>query len=199
MSKFLKIILPVLILPVLFQFCATVPEFLPNEYVISVTQGNVVLGDIDIKMFEKEAPLHVRNFDSLVTIGFYNGTAFHRVIPGFMIQGGDPNTREPFSSTNPWGSGQKGQTRVNAEFSKTLTHTRGIISAARTNDPNSATSQFFICHQAAKHLDGKYSIYGEVTKGMDVVDKIAAAKKGQSDRPLVKIEMNIKKKLNSNR
>lgn len=198
MSKFLKIMMMLVIVPILALSCKTVPEYIPFQYVITVTQGEAVLGDIDVKLYPKEAPEHSRNFDSLVTIGFYNGTAFHRVIPGFMIQGGDPNSRKPFSSSNRWGIGEDGQRNIKAEFSKTLTHRRGIISAARSANPNSATSQFFICHGDARQLDGKYSIYGEVITGMDIVDKVAAADRDNGDKPLVKIEMTIKKKLKTN-
>lgn len=170
------------------------------QYVISVTSGGKALGSITIEIFNDLAPKHAANFDSLVAIKFYNGTAFHRIIPGFMIQGGDPNSRP--SSGKPkalWGTGEPGQRTVPAEFSQTLHHEPGIISAARTPDPNSATSQFFICHGNATYLDGQYSIFGRVVSGMEVVDQIAHVQceqggDGQISSPIEKVEMMIVKK-----
>jgi cyclophilin family peptidyl-prolyl cis-trans isomerase len=121
-------------------------------------------------------------------VKFYDTTAFHRVIPGFMIQGGDPNSRHGNPST--WGQGQFGQPTVPAEFTATK-HVRGILSAARSNDPNSATSQFFICVATAAHLNGNYSAYGRVTSGMIVADTIVMSPRNSNDRPLQKIEMFI--------
>jgi len=138
-------------------------------YTISVTRGGAALGAIDIELFPDIAPKHAANFDSLVGIGFYDGTAFHRVVPGFVIQGGDPNSRSGPDST--WGFGAPGQQTVPAEFSR-ISHLRGILSAARAQDPNSATSQFFICVANATNLDGRYSVYGRVLSGLDVVDAI---------------------------
>nr|BAL52513.1 cyclophilin type peptidyl-prolyl cis-trans isomerase [uncultured Bacteroidetes bacterium] len=160
------------------------------QYKITVTQNGKTLGSMIIELFPDVAPKHVANFDSLVSIGFYNGTAFHRVIPGFMIQGGDPN-----SKTKPreqWGFGDPSQKRVPAEFSK-IAHRRGIISAARTADPNSATSQFFICVADAPWLDGQYSVFGRVLQGMDVADRIAEVERDQRDNPIDKVEMTIVK------
>ena len=160
------------------------------QYIISVKQGDIVFGDILIELFPEVAPKHCHNFDSLVSVGFYDGTAFHRVIPGFMIQGGDMNSKTKPKDT--WGYGDPSQTRVPAEFNKT-SHERGILSAARSQDPNSATSQFFICVAAAKHLDGQYTAYGKVLEGMDVVDKIVNVPVNGS-APKEKVEMTIKKK-----
>lgn len=200
MSKFIRNSVLLLAILTMFQFCSSSKTFdnrAAAEYVITVTQGGVELGEIGMKLFNNEAPEHSRNFDSLVSIGFYDGTLFHRVVPGFMIQGGDPRSKEPRSQTNIWGYGMPDQRKIKAEFSNTLEHTRGIISAARETDPNSATSQFFICVDDASQLDGKYSIFGEVVSGMDVADKIVASKIDGSDdnltRPLVNIEMKIKK------
>lgn len=174
----------------------------PNrpQYTIAVTHAGKSLGNITIELYKDLAPKHAENFDSLVTIKFYDGTAFHRVIPGFMIQGGDPNSR-PTSGKQKmfWGMGEPGQRTVPAEFSQTLRHEPGIISAARTMDPNSATSQFFICHGVAPHLDGQYSIFGRVVGGMEVVDQIAkvqceAGGDGAMSSPLEKVEMTITKK-----
>jgi len=160
------------------------------QYKITVTQNGRTLGSMIIELFPDVAPKHVANFDSLVSIGFYNGTAFHRVIPGFMIQGGDPN-----SKTKPreqWGFGDPSQKRVPAEFSK-IAHRRGIISAARSADPNSATSQFFICVADAPWLDGQYSVFGRVLQGMEVADRIAEVERDQRDNPIDKVEMTIVK------
>lgn len=160
------------------------------KYEITVSQKGQELGKIVIELFPDVAPKHVRNFDSLVSVGFYDGTAFHRVIPGFMIQGGSFYSKT--DQKEKWGISDPSQKTVPAEFSK-LNHKRGTISAARTNDPNSATSQFFICVADTPHLDGQYSIFGEVVTGMEVVDKIVNAPRDNRDNPLDKIEMKIKK------
>lgn len=169
------------------------------KYEITVTQSGKEMGKIVLKLYTKDAPLHSRNFDSLVTAGAYNGTAFHRVIQGFMIQGGDPNSIN--GPKESWGYGNPTQTRVPAEFSQTLSHKRGILSAARSQDPNSAASQFFICVADVSHLDGNYSIFGEVVSGMDVVDKVVSVpcepKKNPNEpreSPIEKITMTIVKK-----
>ncbi len=136
-------------------------------------------GEIDIRFFPEVAPNHVKNFIELAEKGFYNGTKFHRIIPGFMIQGGDPNTKnQPASS---WGTGGAG-TNVKAEFSP-KPHTRGIVSMARSQSPDSASSQFFIVVADSRFLDNQYSVFGEVLKGMDVADTIVNAPKGAQDRP----------------
>ena len=139
-------------------------------------------GDITIKFFYDKAPNHVKNFVDLAASGFYDGTFFHRVIPGFMIQGGDPNTKKPASATNAYGTGGNGSTRVKAEFNDT-SHKRGIVSMARASDPNSASSQFFIVVKDSTFLDNQYSAFGEVVSGMDVADKIANAPRGANDLP----------------
>ncbi|MCX7908894.1 MAG: peptidylprolyl isomerase [Ignavibacteria bacterium] len=165
-------------------------------YIISVTQGGKDLGNIKIRLFPDVAPIHCRNFDSLVSIGFYDGLAFHRVVPGFMMQGGCPNSLNKPKST--WGMGDPSQKKLPAEFSK-LKHKRGTISAARTNDPNSATSQFFICFKDAPWLDNKYTIFGEVIEGFDVLDKVEKTKlekqpySEEVSSPVEKIEMRITK------
>lgn len=143
------------------------------------------LGTIEFKFFSDKAPGHVKNFKDLAGKGFYNGTTFHRVIPGFMIQGGDPNTKSDDRSTH--GMGGPGYT-IKAEFNNTP-HKRGIVSMARAQDPNSAGSQFFIVVKDANFLDGQYTAFGEVTNGMDVVDKIVNAKRDSRDNPLEKIVM----------
>ena len=128
-------------------------------------------GNISFNLLPDLAPEHVRNFVKLANDGFYDGTLFHRVIPGFMIQGGDPNTKDP-NMKSQWGMGGPGF-NVKAEFSS-RSHLRGIVSMARATDPNSAGSQFFIMHANNTGLDHQYSVFGEVTEGMDTVDKIAA-------------------------
>lgn len=160
------------------------------QYVISITIDGKPAGDIKLELFPKIAPKHVNNFDSLVSVNFYDGTVFHRVIPGFMIQGGDPNSKD--QPKNMWGMGAKGQTKVEAEFNDTE-HVRGVLSAARSQDPNSATSQFFICVDDATFLDGKYTAYGQVLEGMDVVDAIVNQPRDERDNPNKRVEMNIKK------
>lgn len=161
------------------------------QYVITITQSGNTLGEMVLELFPDLAPKHCHNFDSLVTSGFYDGTAFHRVIPGFMIQGGDPNSKNKPKDT--WGYGDPSQAKVPAEFNKTK-HTRGILSAARSQDPNSASSQFFICVSDATFLDGQYTVYGQVISGMDVADKIVNSPRDAKDNPNEKIEMKIVKK-----
>lgn len=155
-------------------------------YQIVTKRAGITLGTIKIELFPKIAYHHVKNFDSLVSTNFYDTTAFHRVIPGFMIQGGDPNSRHGITSS--WGYGQPGQPTVNAEFGVTK-HVRGILSAARSSNINSATSQFFICVATANQLNGLYSVYGRVTSGMNWVDTIVNTPRNAQDRPLSKIEM----------
>ena len=134
---------------------------------------------IDIELDPKAAPITCENFEKLVKQGFYNGLTFHRVIPGFMIQGGCPE------GTGMGGPGWhiKGEFLQNG-VANPIKHTRGVISMARAMDPNSAGSQFFIMHQDAPHLDGQYAAFGKVTSGMDVVDAIAATRTGRNDRPM---------------
>ena len=136
-------------------------------------------GDITIAIFPEVAPITANNFLKLVNDKFYDGLIFHRVIKGFMIQGGDP------TGTGSGGSKQKikGEFALNG-FKNPLKHKRGVISMARTNDPNSASSQFFIMHKDAPHLDGGYAAFGEVVSGIEVVDKIATTRTDYYDRPI---------------
>ncbi len=150
-----------------------------SDYTDKVAEVHTTAGEIDIRFFPDVAPSHVKNFIDLAQKGFYNGTKFHRVIPGFMIQGGDPNTKSGPPST--WGTGGSGK-NVAAEFSS-VKHKRGIVSMARAQDPNSASSQFFIMVADYPSLNGQYSVFGQVTKGMDVADKIVSAPTGANDRP----------------
>ncbi|MBI5562197.1 MAG: peptidylprolyl isomerase [Deltaproteobacteria bacterium] len=145
-------------------------------------------GDIEIKFLPDVAPKHVENFVTLAKKGFYDGTIFHRVIPGFMIQGGDPNTKGQDART--YGLGGPGYT-VKAEFSST-SHKRGIVSMARSQDPNSAGSQFFVVVKDSQFLDRQYTVFGEVTKGMDVADKIVNLPRNARDLPNDRVEMKVK-------
>ena len=135
-------------------------------------------GIIKAELYPEVAPNTVRNFVSLVNKGFYNGVIFHRVIPGFMIQGGDP------TGTGMGGPGYsiKGEFTMNS-FKNDLTHSRRVLSMARTMAPNSAGSQFFIMHEDAPHLDGQYASFGKVIEGMDVVDRIAKVRTDYNDKP----------------
>jgi cyclophilin family peptidyl-prolyl cis-trans isomerase len=150
-----------------------------SEYENKVAELHTSAGEIDIRFFPDVAPNHVKNFLSLAQSGFYDGTKFHRVIPGFMIQGGDPNTKAGDPST--WGTGGSDK-NVNAEFNS-VSHKRGIVSMARSQSPNSASSQFFIVVADSNFLDNNYTVFGQVTKGMDVADKIVSAEKLPGDRP----------------
>ena len=145
-------------------------------------------GNIELRFFPEVAPNHVNNFIELAKKGFYDGTTFHRVIPGFMIQGGDPNTKDPDRSKH--GMGSPGHT-IKAEFNDRH-HKRGTLSMARSADPHSAGSQFFICVADASHLDRKYTVFGEVISGMDVVDKMVSQPRDARDNPLDRIEMKVK-------
>ena len=138
------------------------------------------LGNIEIKLLPELAPEHVRNFVKLAQSKFYDGTLFHRVIPGFMIQGGDPNTKDT-NLKSQWGMGGPGY-NIKAEFNS-RSHLRGIISMARSQDPDSAGSQFFIVTSDSTFLDREYTVFGEVTNGMDVADKIVNLSRDGNDCP----------------
>ncbi len=187
---------------IIMMFFTTIGVYAQNTetnkylYIISLKQGDKFLGEIKVRLFPDVAPMHCKNFDSLVSIGFYDGTAFHRVVPGFMMQGGCPNSKNKPKST--WGMGDPSQRKIPAEFSN-LKHKRGTLSAARTNDPNSATSQFFICFKDAPWLDGNYTIFGEVLEGWNVLDKVEKTQlekqpySNEVSSPVEKIEMTIRK------
>lgn len=145
-------------------------------------------GNIEIKFYPDAAPGHVDNFVKLAKKGFYDGTIFHRVIPGFMIQGGDPNTKGP--NTSMYGMGGPGFT-IKAEFNE-ISHKRGILSMARAQDPDSAGSQFFIVVKDANFLDKQYTVFGEVVKGMDAADKIVNLPRNSRDLPNERVEMQVK-------
>jgi peptidyl-prolyl cis-trans isomerase B (cyclophilin B) len=145
-------------------------------------------GNITLKFFPDVAPGHVNNFIELAKKGFYDGTTFHRVIPGFMIQGGDPNSKNPDKSMH--GMGGPGYT-IKAEFNE-KPHKRGTLSMARAQSPDSAGSQFFICVKDSPFLDRQYTVFGEVESGMEVVDKIVSQPRDPRDNPNERIEMKVK-------
>jgi peptidyl-prolyl cis-trans isomerase B (cyclophilin B) len=149
--------------------------------VITTSEGVMV-----VEFYSDVAPKHVENFKTLAKKGFYDGQCFHRVIKGFMIQAGDPNSKDE-AQKNSWGMGGPGYT-INAEFNAKH-HARGILSMARTPDPNSAGSQFFICHGDCGQLDGQYTVFGNLIKGDDVLEKIATTPTEGPDRPVKR--MNI--------
>lgn len=152
-------------------------------------QAHVVIetqyGNIEMQLLPYVAPNHVKNFIKLARSGFYDGTIFHRVIPGFMVQGGDPNTRGKDKSS--YGSGGPGYT-IAAEFNN-QPHVRGTVSMARAGDPDSAGSQFFIVVKNSRFLDKKYTVFARVIKGMEVVDEIVSQKRDKNDNPRERIEM----------
>ena len=145
-------------------------------FTITMENGGVITGEL----YPEKAPQSVYNFISLANKGYYNGLIFHRVIPGFMIQGGCPD------GTGMGGPGYciKGEFMFNGFPTNDIKHKRGVLSMARSQSPNSAGSQFFIMHQDAKHLDKQYAAFGKVTSGMEVVDAIASTKTNFQDRPL---------------
>ena len=149
--------------------------------VVKTSEGTMVL-----EFFPDVAPNHVDNFKKLAKKGFYDGTCFHRVIKGFMIQGGDPNTKDE-SKKDTWGQGGPGYT-IKAEFND-KPHVRGTLSMARTPDPNSAGCQFFICHGEPRFLDHQYTVFGKLIKGDEVMEKIATTATEGPDRPVKR--MNI--------
>ena len=145
-------------------------------------------GNIELKFFPDKAPNHANNFIELAKKGFYDGTTFHRVIPGFMIQGGDPNSKNPDRSKH--GMGSPGYS-IKAEFND-RPHKRGTLSMARSGDPDSAGSQFFICVADSFFLDRQYTVFGEVVSGMEAADKIVNQPKDRRDNPVDRIEMKVK-------
>lgn len=139
---------------------------------------------IRLELYPEIAPITVENFLDLVNKGFYNGLTFHRIIPGFMIQGGDPSG----NGTGGPGYSIKGEFQSNG-VNNTMKHERGVISMARAFDPNSAGSQFFIMHKDAPHLDGEYAAFGKVIEGLEAVDEIASVETGFQDAPVKKVVM----------
>jgi peptidyl-prolyl cis-trans isomerase B (cyclophilin B) len=187
-TKALLIMLVLSTFSLLLSSCASKPDIDDEVVVLETNYGRIV-----IELLPKVAPKHVENFKSLAREGFYDGTKFHRIVKdktkANAIQGGDPNTINGDPSI--WGQGQRGQKTVPAEFSQ-LKHERGIVSAARrSDDVNSATSQFFICVTPQPAFDNQYSIFGRVIEGMNVVDSIALAPtEPKSERPVDPVVVN---------
>jgi len=146
--------------------------------VLETNQGTIVIG-----FFPDVAPKHVTRFKELVKEGFYDGILFHRVIPGFVVQAGDPNTKNPDFPREKYGSGGSDKGNLPDEYNS-RPHIRGTLSAASTPQPNSSNSQFFICVARIPHLDGKYTVYGQVIQGMDVVDRIVNTERDRRDNPI---------------
>jgi peptidyl-prolyl cis-trans isomerase B (cyclophilin B) len=196
MRKYGFVTLSMLVLSV-FIYSGNGQVWAKDPQVVLIAEGagkapRVVLktkfGEMEIVFFPELAPKHVESFLTLAKKGYFNGTIFHRVIPGFMIQGGDPNTKDP-TKQNTYGTGGPGYT-VPAEFNK-IPHERGILSAARTADPNSAGSQFFIMVARSPNLDGQYTVFGEVVKGIEVADKVVSQPRNRRDMPLERIEITV--------
>ena len=162
-----------------------------DEYSDSVVVIETNLGNLAIEFFPNDAPKHVENFVKLSQSGFYDDTLFHRIIPGFMIQGGDPNTID--GDPNSWGTGGPDE-KLDAEFNN-IKHNRGIVSMARSADPNSAGSQFFIVHKDSNFLDEEYTVFGRIVteSSFETLDKIAAIQTGTSDRPVNPEQVRISK------
>lgn len=170
--------------------CHQQTKIISQENKMSETRAIIEtkFGSITLRFFPDSSPGHVKNFIELAKKGFYDGTTFHRVIPGFMIQGGDPNSKNPDRRAH--GMGGPGYT-IKAEFND-RPHKRGTLSMARAGHPDSAGSQFFICVKDAPFLDGQYTVFGEVESGMEVADKIVSAPRDRNDNPLERIEMRIR-------
>lgn len=193
MKKFLVLILIFLVIGVIIMNYE-------KESEVAVISTN--FGDMVVEFYPDIAPMHVESFMALANEEYFNGTTFHRVIPGFMIQGGDPNSRNENRATHGTG-GRAGKFfglgneedpstwLIPQEFSDTP-HVKGILSMARTNDPNSASSQFFVCHDNANFLDNNYTVFGKVIDGLDIIDEIANVAKDQNDNPLERVEMSIR-------
>ena len=175
-----KIILSILSFSLIFSFTPLAfAEYEDTIVIIETQQGRLL-----IEFFPDDAPNHVKNFVTLAEDGFYTGTIFHRIIEGFMIQGGDPKSADPSVSMNEWGTGDPGYT-IDAEFNN-IEHKRGIVSMARSNDPNSAGSQFFIVHKDSNFLDGQYTVFGRILtdESFATLDKIATMQTAPNDQPL---------------
>jgi peptidyl-prolyl cis-trans isomerase B (cyclophilin B) len=176
--------------------------FMSTEKENNVAVISTNFGDMVVEFYPDIAPMHVESFIALANEEYFNGTTFHRVIPGFMIQGGDPNSRNENRATHGTG-GRAGKFfglgneedpstwLIPQEFSDTP-HVKGILSMARTNDPNSASSQFFVCHDNANFLDNNYTVFGKVIDGLNIIDEIANVAKDQNDNPLERVEMSIR-------
>ena len=196
----MKKIIVFLILGSVFMSCAKegyVAEIEENVAVISTKFGDMV-----VEFYPDVAPMHVESFTILANEGYFDGTTFHRVIPGFVIQGGDPNSKNDDRLTHGtggragkfFGIGDENDSNtwlIPQEFNE-IPHVKGVLSMARTNDPNSASSQFFVCHDNANFLDNNYTVFGKVINGLDVIDSIVNVERDQSDNPLDKVEMTVR-------
>jgi len=173
----------------------------PEQVLKEVAVIATFYGDLVVEFFDDTAPKHVESFKTHAKKGYYDGTIFHRIIPGFMIQGGDPNTKSDNKAS--YGTGgyaakfygigdeKKPETwNVPAEFSK-INHKRGILSMARSTSPNSGGSQFFICAADAPHLNGQYTVFGQVIEGLNVLEQIVNLPKDARDNPTGRVEMKI--------
>ena len=191
MKKVIAIILILILVGVIFM----------NNEKEKVAVISTKYGDMVVEFYADVAPMHVESFMALAEEEYFNGTTFHRVIPGFVIQGGDPNSKLENRAIHGtggragkfFGIGDKDDSStwlIPQEFN-TIPHVKGILSMARTNDPNSASSQFFICHDNASFLDNNYTVFGKVIKGLEIIDQIVNVEKDMNDNPLEKIEMNV--------
>ena len=170
-------------LPFALLIISLVPQAF-SEYEDTIVIMETLEGRLIIEFFPDVAPNHVKNFVTLSNDGFYTGTIFHRIIEGFMVQGGDPKTAIPSVPQSQWGSGDPGYS-IDAEFNK-IEHKRGIVSMARSSDPNSAGSQFFIVHKDSNFLDGQYTVFGRILtdESFETLDKMATMKTDPDDRPM---------------
>lgn len=165
--------------------CASLPGYSDDVHPHAII--NTKFGSIEIELLPEVAPNHVRNFIKLARSGFYDGTLFHRIIPGFMIQGGDPESRG--DDRSKYGTGGPGY-MIPAEFNA-RPHVRGTVSMARSQDPDSAGSQFFIVVQDSRYLDHKYTVFGRVVNGMKVADEIVSQPHDENDIPMERIAMKV--------
>jgi peptidyl-prolyl cis-trans isomerase B (cyclophilin B) len=192
--KYLRIVLAVMLLQIFIVSANSEVKHnkFSKEEIKKMAETRAVIetkhGNIHLKFFPDVAPNHVNNFIDLAKKGSYDSTTFHRVIPGFMIQGGDPNSKDADKSKH--GMGDPGY-KLKAEFNE-KSHKRGILSMARSRNPDSAGSQFFICVADSTFLDRQYTVFGEVTEGMDVVDKIVSEPRDRRDNPNERIEMKVR-------
>ena len=181
----------------------TIGVFIMNyEKETEVAVISTKYGDMIVEFYPDVAPMHVESFVALANEKYFDGTTFHRVIPDFVIQGGDPNSKLENRSLHGtggragkfFGIGDENDSStwlIPQEFNS-IPHEKGVLSMARTNDPNSASSQFFVCHGDPSFLDNNYTVFGKVTQGLEVIDSIANVEKDMNDNPLEKIEMTVK-------
>ena len=181
----------------------TIGVFIMNyEKETEVAVISTKYGDMIVEFYPDVAPMHVESFAALANEKYFDGTTFHRVIPDFVIQGGDPNSKLENRSLHGtggragkfFGIGDENDSStwlIPQEFNS-IAHEKGVLSMARTNDPNSASSQFFVCHGDPSFLDNNYTVFGKVIQGLEVIDSIANVEKDMNDNPLEKIEMTVK-------